>query len=356
MDQPHISGEAVIITGGLLTNSFAKTAHGLLRFSERFKITGVIDDRYEGQDPGEVLFSKKNGIPIISSIEKYCQKYEKPEYAIIGMATKGGRVSDELKPHIKAALKEGIHIINGLHQPLNSFEDLSELAYEHGAIMYDIRQPKPFEEMHFWKGEKILEIDSLVIPVLGVDCAVGKRTTSQLLVQELNKSGLKAEMIYTGQTGWMQGGHYGFLFDATPNDFIPGEIEFWLHKCWEERKSDVMIIEGQSGLRNPSGPCGLEFLLSGKASGFILQSKPSVRKYKGLDNYPVDLPHILDEAELLEKFGVPLIGLAISSEGLSHDEASDYRKNVQSNTDLPVVLPVFESLQKFVDAIKKLRN
>ena len=44
MDQAHISGTAVIITGGLLHDSHAKTAHGLLRAGKRFKILGIIDE------------------------------------------------------------------------------------------------------------------------------------------------------------------------------------------------------------------------------------------------------------------------------------------------------------------------
>ena len=32
-------------------------------------------------------------------------------------------------------------------------------------------------------------------------------------------------MIYTGQTGWLQGGRFGFILDATPNDFVSGELE-----------------------------------------------------------------------------------------------------------------------------------
>ena len=58
------------------------------------------------------------------------------------------------------------------------------------------------------------------VAVLGTDCALGKRTTSQLLVDACRERGLRAEMIYTGQTGWMQGTRHGFVLDATPNDWF----------------------------------------------------------------------------------------------------------------------------------------
>jgi uncharacterized NAD-dependent epimerase/dehydratase family protein len=85
-------------------------------------------------------------------------------------------------------------------------------------------------------------------------------------------------MIYTGQTGWMQGGRYGFIFDCTPNDFVSGEVEHAILTCFEEQHPDVMFIEGQSSLRNPSGPCGSEFLVSGEARYVVLQHAPA-RKY-----------------------------------------------------------------------------
>ena len=356
MDQPEISGKAVIITGGLLTDEYAKSAHGLLRYSKRFEILGVIDQTYAGRDAAEVVWGETKGIPTIKDIPEFLNQYEKPEYAVIGMATKGGRLSGELYPHVVEAIKHGIHIINGLHQPLNQVEQLRQLAYENGAVIYDIRQPKPFEEMNFWKGQYIGKVKSLKIPVLGMDCAVGKRTTSRLLVEELNVKGVRSEMIHSGQTGWMQGEEYGFIFDATPNDFIPGEIEHWLYRCWSEKKPEVIFLEGQSGLRNPSGPCGLEFILPAEADGIILQAKPSKIKYKGLENYPMDIPDILDEVELLERFGVPVIALTISGEGWPVEKTKEYRSRLAERTHLPIGLPMIEPMNEVVKAIADLKK
>lgn len=356
MDQPHISGTALILTGGLLTDQYAKTAHGLLRYSRRFDIQGVIDHIHAGQDAGQVLFGHSNGVLIFPSLDSYLEDHPRPQYAVIGMATKGGRLSEELFPLVEHVLSKGIHLINGLHQPLDKVQQLHDLAYESGAIIYDIRQPKGFDDMHFWKGEKIKEVRSKIIPLLGLDCAVGKRTTSRLLVDGLQTAGLSAEMIYTGQTGWMQGGGYGFLFDATPNDFIPGELEHALYQCYVEKKPDVIIIEGQSGLRNPSGPCGLEFILSGEADGVILQAKPSKMKYKGLENYPVDIPDILDEVELLERFDVPVIGLSLSGEGWTLNRIMEYRDRLSQKTQLPIGMPLLEPLDQIIDSIIKLKK
>jgi uncharacterized NAD-dependent epimerase/dehydratase family protein len=53
---------AIIITGGYLNSSNAKTAHGLIRGTDRFTIVGIIDEKSAGKDAGEVLDGKKRNI------------------------------------------------------------------------------------------------------------------------------------------------------------------------------------------------------------------------------------------------------------------------------------------------------
>ncbi|MDH5610453.1 MAG: DUF1611 domain-containing protein [Cyclobacteriaceae bacterium] len=355
MDQPHISGTAVVITGGLLDSNSAKTAHGLIRVSDRFQIVGILDEKHAGKDAGEVLDGKNRNLPIEKDINDFIAKHGKPKYAIIGMATKGGILPKEFYPGIKMILSHGIHLVNGLHEPLAEIQEFKDVAYEFGDIIYDIRKSKPFRDLHFWTG-KVKEITSLRIGVLGTDCALGKRTTSRMLEDELTQKGHKAEMIYTGQTGWMQGAGYGFLFDATPNDFISGEIEHALYECWKNNNPEVLIVEGQSGLRNPSGPCGSEFIISGALDGVILQHSPIRVKFKGMEDYPSDIPDILDEVELIEKLGSKVIALSINTHKMEKDDVEAYRKELSARTSLPIVFPFFDPLDGLVKAILSLKK
>ena len=87
--------------------------------------------------------------------------------------------------------------------------------------------------------------------------------------------------IFTGQTGWMQGAPFGFILDSMPNDFVSGELEHAIVSCWESARPELILLEGQSALRNPSGPCGSEFLLSGRAKGVILQHAPGADVLRG---------------------------------------------------------------------------
>ena len=355
MDQPHISGKAVLITGGLLETNNAKTAHGLLRISDRFDIKGVIDENSAGKDAGEIVDGQANGIPVVSSIDEFIEQHEQPDFAIIGMATKGGVLPKDLYPSVEDILSKGIQLVNGLHEPLAEIDAFKAAAAPHGDIIHDIRRAKGFHDLHFWTGE-IQQITSKRIAVLGTDCALGKRTTSKMLEQALNQRSISSQMIYTGQTGWMQGARYGFLFDATPNDFICGELEHAMLQCWKELNPEVMIMEGQSGLRNPSGPCGSEFIISGAAEGVVLQHSPVRSKFKGMESYPADMPELLDEVALIEQLGSPVIGLTINSEDMNEEAIAVYRSELQSQTDLPVVFPFYDSLDPLVDAIINLKK
>ena len=53
---------AIVITAGYLTSSNGKTAHGLIRGTDRFNILGVIDPKEAGKDAGEILDGKKRQV------------------------------------------------------------------------------------------------------------------------------------------------------------------------------------------------------------------------------------------------------------------------------------------------------
>ena len=73
--------------------------------------------------------------------------------------------------------------------------------------------------------------------------------------------------IFTGQTGWMQGAPFGFILDSMPNDFVSGELEHAIVSCWEAARPELILLEGQSALRNPSGPVRLRVHPLGRRQG-----------------------------------------------------------------------------------------
>lgn len=334
--------KAIILTNGLLTTNDAKTAHGLIRGTERYDIVGVIDPPTAGKDAGEVLDGNQRNIPIFSSVEQAIEQLQIIDYLIVGVATVGGVLPVEMVKIIKEAIQKGISIVNGLHEYLVEKPELLALAQAHKVELIDVRKPKSRKDLHFWTGE-IYDVTAPIVAVIGTDCALGKRTTARLVKQMCEANNINAQMIYTGQTGWLQGGKYGFVFDSTLNDFVSGELENAIVSCWKETHADLILIEGQSALRNPSGPCGLEFLISGNAKHVILVHAPK-RQY--FDNEPHwgNIPSVESEIEIIEKFGSRVIALALNTEGCTSTEALDFQKDYKERLGIPVWLPLEQGI------------
>ena len=65
--------------------------------------------------------------------------------------------------------------------------------------------------------------------------------------------------------------------------------------CQTETEPDVILIEGQSSLRNPSGPSGSELILAGSAKGVILQHAPARLHFDELEELDCRIPPIEEE-------------------------------------------------------------
>jgi uncharacterized NAD-dependent epimerase/dehydratase family protein len=117
---------AIILTDGLLATANAKTAHGLIRESERFTITGVVDHAHAGKDAGEVLDGIHRNIPVFPSVA--AAMAVEPAYCIVGVATHGGIFPESMLEIIKSAIQHRLSIINGLHDCLSERPDIRDLA------------------------------------------------------------------------------------------------------------------------------------------------------------------------------------------------------------------------------------
>jgi uncharacterized NAD-dependent epimerase/dehydratase family protein len=354
MVETLIKRKAIILTNGMLSLHDAKTAHGLIRGTERFEIMGVIDDLFAGEDAGQVLDGKHRNIPVFGSLEEALNTIHGIECCIIGIATVGGILPDDFIPVIKTAISKGISIINGLHQFLSDMPEITRLAAENSVELIDVRKPKLKKDLHFWSGD-ILKMKTPVVAVIGMDCAMGKRTTCRLVRQACEAEGINAQMIYTGQTGWLQGGKYGFIFDSTLNDFISGELEHAILSCNKETHPDLILLEGQSALRNPSGPCGSELLVSGNAKYTILVVAPKRKYYEDNPEWG-ELPTIKSEIELIKMYSSTVTALALNTEHCTDEEAFSYQVAYETEYKIPVLLPLQQGVSKLVPVLKKIIN
>ena len=356
---PDPRGPAIVLAHRGFDTTDGKTVHGLVRGSDRFEVGAVVDPDLAGQDAGEALDGQHRGIPITATVAEALDAADgsagkPPEFCVIGVATLGGRLSDELRQAVGEAMDLGLSIVNGLHEFLSDDAELVARALELGVDLIDIRRPLPRTQLHFWSGE-ILQVRAPRVAVLGMDCSIGKRTTTRMLAQALGEAGgVRAEMIYTGQTGWMQGARYGFILDSMPNDFVCGELERAIVACDREAQPEVMLVEGQSALRNPSGPCGSELLLSAAAAGVVLQHAPGRELVEDFEDLGLRIPSVESEVELIAAYGVPTLAIALNSHGSSMEALVAEQERLRQVLGIPVVRPLEEGVDELVPVIERL--
>ncbi len=348
---PLMQETAAILTQGLYSTPNAKTAHGLVRGPSRYRIVALIDDRGAGRDAGELLDGRSRSIPTLASLDALLTSdLPAPRWLVLGIATPGGVLPAALRPTLLAALDRGIGVVNGLHEFLGDDPTFAATAARTGAAIVDIRRPRPRRDLHFWTGA-IAKVRAPRLAVLGTDCALGKRTTCQVLAAACRQRGIATEMVYTGQTGWLQGAPHGFVLDSTPNDFVSGELEHAIISCDRELRPDLILLEGQSALRNPSGPCGAELLLSGGARGVILQHAPARRWFDDQEHLRNEIPSLASELQLIAMYGPRVLAIALNHEHLAADARAATRARIEQETGLPTFFPLLDTAQRVVDAI-----
>jgi uncharacterized NAD-dependent epimerase/dehydratase family protein len=345
---------ALLVTAGKLATPDAKTGHGLVRGPSRFRLLGAIDGASAGRDAGEVVDGRARAIPCFATLaEALAALPEKPDFLVIGVAVHGGRMSAELRAVLLEGVRVGIGAVNGLHQLVSEDPEIAAAAAKSGARLIDVRKPKRFSELRSWHGDA-LKLTVPRVAVLGTDCALGKRTTATFLLQGLRARGLTAELVTTGQTGWLQGHRFGFVLDATPNDFVTGELERAVVACATEAKPDLILIEGQSGLRNPSGPCGAELVLSAGARGVVLVHAPGRRYFDDAEDLGLEIPPVESEVELLERFyGATVLGLALNGGGLDAAALGAEAERLGAKLGKPVARPLVDACEPLLDALER---
>ncbi|WP_339652095.1 DUF1611 domain-containing protein [uncultured Maribacter sp.] len=332
-----IDGKALVYCEGAFNTPNGKTAHGLVRFTERYEVVGVLDKKYAGTDAGDVLDGRPNGIPVFKDMDTAVTALKAtdnmPSYLVIGLAPDGGRLPKEAKGTIKAALQQGWNVDSGLHDFLTNDPELVALAKENNVKIRDIRKTPDRDQLHFFTGD-IEKVDCLKLAVLGTDSALGKRTTAWILVHAFRKAGKKSEMIGTGQTGWMQGAKYSMVMDSCINDFVSGEIEHAVVSAWKNENPDVIVIEGQGSLMNPAYPGGFEILAAGRPDYVILQHAPKRLEYDGFPGYKMhSLAEQINAIQVIS--GKEVIAITVNHEGMEKDEILDVCKAITLETKLP---------------------
>ena len=342
--------EAVVLTEGLFKSTDAKTAHGLIRHSYRYKIVGIIDSSFAGKDAGELLDGIKRNIKIYTSLQDALNENPNVKYLIVGVSTVGGKLPDNYRSIIKNAIEERLNIVSGLHEYISDDPEFLELAGKMGVKLIDVR--KIYNSMKIFYSGKIHEVRSFNIVVLGTDAAVGKRTLAWMLTNKLNEIGLKTILIGTGQTSWMQGAKYGIVLDAMINDFITGGLEHEIWRAYINEKPNVIIIPSQGSLIHPVFPAGLEIISIIKPDFTVLIHAPHRKHYEDFPEYL--MPRIEKHLKLIKLLTDKKVGaVAINNEGLSACEALEIEKKYEDKYGIPTCTPLIDGVDKIVYEVRK---
>ena len=332
---------AVVYCEGNFAKIDGKTANGLVRHSEAYRIVSVIDSTHRGENAGLVLDDKINDIPIFGNLEAaVAQATPSPDTFIYGMAPSTGRLSTVDRAVVLDAIARGMNIVSGLHEYLSEDTEIVQAATAKGLSIRDIRKPKLSKDMRLFDGSVAL-VHALRIAVLGTDCAIGKRTTATVLARALNAKGIKTVLVGTGQTGLMQGAKYGVAMDAVPPQFCCGELEGAIVAASEAEQPDVILIEGQGALSHPAF-CTSAFIMRGsQPDAVILQHAPKRAHRCDFPDMPMPTP--VSEIALIEAFSdTKVIGMTLNHEGMSEAEITS---TIAAQSEI-LGLPVTDALSR----------
>lgn len=343
----HETPSAIVYCEGNFGDTDGKTANGLVRHSEKYRILSVIDSKHVGEDAGMFLDQVQNDIPIYRDLtDAITNAGTVPDYFIYGVAPISGMLSSDERKIVLQAMTFGLNIVNGLHEFLSEDPEFIAAAAANGVIIVDIRKPRDKKDLRLFTGQ-INDITCPRIAILGTDCAIGKRTTATILTHALNERGYKAVMIGTGQTGLIQGARYGLALDAVPSQFCAGELEATILEACEAEDPDIVIIEGQGALSHPAFSTSSFILRGSVPDGVILQHAPA-RKHR-CDFPMMAMPEPAREISLIESFAeTRVIGLTLNHENMGKADIDNAIIRYEKELGIPVTDALIRSPDELV--------
>lgn len=314
----------------------SKTAHGAIIYSRSGwsgdEIAAVVDRSKAGRDAGELIGPVGRGIPIVASVEDALPL--EPDALVIGIAPVGGALPADWKPDLLAALRRGIRVVSGLHTALAP--DPGFAPYRH--LIRDVRHEHPPQRITTGEG---LNVDSLVVTLVGTDCNSGKMTTAVELTMEARRRGHKAAFVATGQTGIMIGCDAGAPLDALVSDFVAGATEELVLKA-AEKQPDIIFVEGQGCLTHPAYSGVTASLLHGSFPDVMVLADEPRRTHLRMPPGPVAFPknrlafeRDLNEIHLKPTSRGRVGAVALMTPGLSDAEYRAARDAAEKEVGVP---------------------
>ena len=231
-----------ILAEGSFNATDAKSAVGVLRFRPS-EVVAVIDSTRAGRS-AQSCAGVGGDVPVVANLEAAAE--HEPNALLIGIAPQGGSLPASWRSVVAEALLRGWDVISGLHVFLADDPELAALAESKGCEILDVRRPPARRPI---AAGRAAHVDALVALTVGSDCNVGKMTAALEIRAELERRGVRAAFVATGQTGILIADR-GVSVDAVVSDFVAGVVEDMVVEA--ARDADIVLVEGQGSLHHPA--------------------------------------------------------------------------------------------------------
>ena len=266
---------------------------------------------------------------------------------VIGVANRGGVISEAWRAVLVEALHAGLDVASGLHTLLRDDPVLGAAAASHGAALHDVRLPTaryPIADGRKRRGRRVLAV--------GTDCSCGKMYTTLALEAALHRAGRPASFRATGQTGILITGE-GVPLDAVVADFMAGAVE----ALTPDNDPDHWdVIEGQGSLFHPSySGVTLALIHGGQPDALVLCHEPTRTHMRGLPHY--DLPSLEAVRDLSLAMArrvnpdARVTGIAVNTAALGEEEALRHLEETEARMGLATVDPFRQGADRLAAAL-----
>jgi len=270
---------------------------------------------------------------------------------VIGVANRGGVISESWIETILAAIGAGMDVASGLHARITDIPGVADAAAANGGQLFDVRHPTETFEV----GSGVRRPGKRLLAV-GTDCSVGKMYTALAIDAELTGRGVDCDFRATGQTGIFIAGS-GVSVDAVVSDFISGATE-WLAPANAPDHWD--LVEGQGSLFHPSYAGVTMGLVHGaQPDALVLCHEPTRTHMRGLPHQALPEVSACIEGHLaaarLTNPDARCVGIAVNTSGMDGDDTRvALLGELSDRFAMPALDPVREGVGAIADALERI--
>lgn len=335
-----------IVTDGHHDPDTAKTAVCLLRYCAE-EVTAVIDPPAAGKTCRDV-FGVGGDIPVVGSLAEAADA----DTLVLGIAPPGGKIPSGWRPIILEAIARQMTVVSGLHDFLNTDAEFRAAAGRHGASLVDLRDN---DEREVARREGFRP-ECLRVHTVGNDCCTGKMVAAVELARGLERRGIDAAFVATGQTGMLIA-NGGCAVDRVISDFLSGAAE---RLVLANQHHEAVVVEGQGSLFHPRYSCVSLGLLHGvMPDGLVLCYTMGRRAFYGMENIPLPpLDRVVEFYESAAGVMHPcrVVGVAVNGIGFTDEAVAAECERTEKLLGLPTCDPIRHGPDKLVEAAVRLRR